>query len=148
MGNKLKLEDGKVKMVNDNAKEQPQQAPQQAPQRRDEIIEDYDTDYPDNVYNQPIPQQYQHYQKPLGPMPQMQQAPQMPQMQQAPQMQQPQQPISIEIILIDGRALEVNIAPESFNEFMGQLREAIDSQTSILIGSKIINGRNILEVSM
>jgi hypothetical protein len=64
--------------------------------------------------------------------------------QQAAQQSQQLQPIVFEIEVTTGTIYEVPVPVNEVESFVSQLNAAIDNQVSIVVGNRILNGRNIV----
>jgi len=63
------------------------------------------------------------------------------------QPQQPQQPdnnVVVHFDLTNGKELDVYVPSLKMPEFLREIGEAIDNQSSIMIGTGVVNGRHII----
>jgi hypothetical protein len=67
------------------------------------------------------------------------------QFQQPQQRQYPDQNVTIRIVKVNG-VLEVTVSMGNLENFMKNLKEAMDSQSSFDVGNRIVNGRHIVEM--
>jgi hypothetical protein len=67
------------------------------------------------------------------------------QQQQFQEAQQPQQDVIVRIMRVNG-ALDVSVNMVNIENFLKNVKEAIDSQSSFEIGNRILNGRHIIDL--